>query len=152
MQVLSRLLCAVTLVAASCATWAGATKSEAVSQANAVVAHFKQVGNDQGLKDLNTEPAWKTGGMNITYTDTKGLVLASSLNEKLRGKMTMEIKDPNGKEFIKDAIALVTSKGEGWIDYQFINPETKKVEDRTMYVKRYQASGLDGLIGISISK
>ena len=58
-------------------------------------------GRGAGRKDFNTGPDWKVKGMNVILNDMKGLVLASSLNERLIGKNTLEIKDPNGKEFVK---------------------------------------------------
>jgi signal transduction histidine kinase len=107
------------------------------------------VGVEQATKDFNTGPDWKVKGMNVILNDMKGLVLASSLNERLVGKNTLEIKDPNGKEFVKEMVATAT-KGEGWVDYQFINPETKKLEERSMFVKRLPGSDL--FVGVAITK
>lgn len=140
---------AVTL-AASAACWAaGATKNEAIAQVNAAIAHIKKVGAEQAIKDVNSKDEWKAKGMNVVVNDFKGVVLASSLNPKLVGKNTLEIKDPSGKEFVKEFNATA-SKGEGWIDYQFINPETKKLEERAMFVKK--AAGMDGYVGVAITK
>jgi cytochrome c len=130
--------------------WAsGATRAEAQAQVNAAIAHFKKVGNEQAPKDFNTAPEWKVKGMNLVLNDMKGMVLSSSLNEKLIGRSTWELKDPSGKEFVKD-FAATAQKGEGWVDYQFINPETKKLEERSMFVKR--VPGFEGYLGVAITK
>ena len=56
---------------------------------------------------------------------------------ELDGKDLSGSKDPNGKEFVKEFIATVQKdKNGGWVDYQFINPETKKLEDRSMFVRK----------------
>ena len=137
-------------VVLSSAVWAaGATKPEAIAQVNATIAHFKKVGTDQGIKDVNTSPDWRAKGMNVVINDMKGVVLASSLNEKLVGKQTYEMKDPSGKEFVKEFTATA-QKGEGWVDYQFINPETKKLEERSMFVKKLPA--FEGYVGVAITK
>ena len=128
---------------------AGASKAEATAQVNSAIALFKKVGTEQAVKDINSGADWKVKGMNVIVNDMKGVVLASSLNEKLVGKQTLEMKDPAGKEFVKDFVATA-QKGEGWIDYQFINPETKKLEERSMFVKR--APGFDGFVGVAITK
>lgn len=147
LRCIAGLVASVT-VAASC--WAaGATKAEAVAQVNAAIAHIKKVGAEQGIKDVNSGAEWKTNGMNVVVNEFKGLVLASSLNDKLIGKNTLEIKDPSGKEFVKE-FSATAQKGEGWVDYQFINPTTKKLEDRSMFVKK--AVGVDGYVGVAISK
>lgn len=144
----------LTLFVASAAvvmsSWAaGASRSEAQAQVGAAVAHVKKAGVEQAVKDINTAPEWKVKGMNVIFNDMKGLVLASSLNERLVGKQTLEMKDPSGKEFVKEFTATA-QKGEGWIDYQFINPETKKLEERSMFVRK--VPGFEGYIGVAITK
>lgn len=128
---------------------AGATKNEAIAQVNAAIGHFKKVGPEQAIKDLNTNPEWKVGGMNVVVNDMKGLVLVSSLNDKLLGKSTQEMKDPSGKAFVMEFRATA-EKGEGWVDYQFINPASKKLEERSMFVKKIP--GFDGYVGVAIAK
>lgn len=125
------------------------SKDDARSQANAAAAQIKKVGLDQAIKDINSAPEWKTKEMNVNVVDFKGVVLASSLNEKLRGKDTLESKDPSGKAFVKEFIATA-QKGEGWVDYQFINPVSKKLEERSMFVKR--APGADAFVAVAITK
>lgn len=137
-------------IALAGAAWAnGASRAEAQAQVNAAIAHFKKVGTEQAPKDFNTAAEWKVKGMNVVLNDMKGLVISSSLNEKLIGSSTWELKDPSGKEFVKE-FAATAQKGEGWVDYQFINPETKKLEERSMFVKR--VPGFDGYLGVAITK
>jgi hypothetical protein len=126
-----------------------ASKDDAQTQANAAVTQIKKVGLDQAIKDINSGAEWKTKEMNDNVVDFKGVVLASSLNEKLRGKDTLESKDPSGKAFVKEFIATA-QKGEGWVDYQFINPVSKKLEERSMFVKR--APGAEAFVAVAITK
>ncbi len=150
MSRLSRLIATAALsAAATLSAWAGASRDEAAAHVQAAIAHIKKTGLDQAIKDLNSAPDWKVKAMNVNLVDMKGVVLASSLNERLIGKNTLESKDPTGKFFVKDFIATA-QKGEGWIDYQFINPETKKLEERSMFVKK--APGFDGFVGVAITK
>ena len=132
------------------AAWAnGATRAEAQAQVAAAVAYAKKVGTEQATKDINTGPEWKSKGMNVILNNVNGLVLASSLNERLVGKNTLEMKDPSGKAFVKEMVAAA-EKGEGWIDYQFINPESKKLEERAMFVRK--VPGTDVFVGVAITK
>lgn len=131
--------------------WASATPAEAQAQATAAVAHIKKVGVEQAIRDFNSAPEWKVKAINVNLIDMKGLCLASSLNERLVGKNTYESKDPSGKEFVKEFIATVQKdKGEGWVDYQFINPTSKKLEPRSMFVRK--VPGFEGFVAIAISK
>lgn len=127
----------------------GPSRADAQAQVAAAVAHVKKVGVDQAIKDFNTAPEWKVKSMNVIFDTMKGVVLASSLNERLVGKDTFEMKDPSGKEFVKE-MAATAQKGEGWVNYQFINPETKKLEERAMFVRKVPS--YDGFIGVAVSK
>lgn len=151
MKLFSRVATLLLASALSISAWAsGATRADAQAQSTAALAHVKKVGAEQAIKDFNTAPEWKVKGININFVDMKGMVLASSLNERLVGKNTYESKDPNGKEFVKEFIATVQKeKNGGWVDYQFINPESKKLEDRAMFVRKVE--GFDGFIAVAIS-
>jgi signal transduction histidine kinase len=85
----------------------------------------------------------------VILNEFKGTVLASSLNDRLIGKNTLESKDPSGKEFVKEMVATA-QKGEGWVDYQFINPQSKKLEERSMFVRR--VPGFEVFVGVAITK
>lgn len=139
----------VITAAATMSAWANASKDDASKQVNAFISHSKKVGVEQAIKDANTSPDWKAGGMNVVVNKMNGVVVASSLNEKLIGKETYEMKDPSGKAFVKD-FTTTAQKGEGWVDYQFINPQTKKLEERSMFVKKLP--GYDGYVGVAITK
>lgn len=128
---------------------AGATRAEAQAQVTAAVNHVKKVGIEGATKDFNTGSEWKVNGMNVILNEFKGTVLASSLNDRLVGKNTLESKDPSGKEFVKEMVATA-QKGEGWVDYQFINPQSKKLEERSMFVRR--VPGAEVFVGVAITK
>lgn len=145
----ARVFAIVLAASTLCLSAFAATRDEAKSQVNAAIAHVKKVGVDQATKDFNTGADWKVKSMNVVFNDMKGVVLASSLNDKLVGRNTWEIKDPSGKEFVKE-FAATAQKGEGWVDYQFMNPESKKLEERSMFIKR--VPGFEGYIGVAITK
>ncbi|HUN92360.1 MAG TPA: cache domain-containing protein [Burkholderiaceae bacterium] len=145
-----RTLAAVAGLLLSAAVHAAPSRADAQAQVGAAVDHVKKVGVEQAIKDFNSAPEWKNRGMNVILDDMKGTVLASSLNPRLVGKQTYEIKDPSGKEFVKEFISVASQKGEGWIDYQFVNPETKALEERSMFVRK--VAGFEGFVGVAITK
>lgn len=120
------------------------SKDEAKSLTNAALAHIKQVGNERAFKDFTTDKSnWNKKDLYVIAQDTKGTVLAHGANEKLVGKNLIDIKDQNGKLFVQELIA-VGSKGEGWVDYDWSNPVSKKVEGKSSFVKRIP--GFDGFV------
>ena len=125
------------------------TKDEAKTLVNAALAHIKKVGNDQALKDFTTDKAnWTKKDLYVFVVDTKGVVLAHGVNVKLIGKDLMELKDQNGKLFMREIVDLSSAKGEGWVDYDWAHPITKKAEGKSTFVKRIP--GFDGSVAVGI--
>lgn len=150
MKIAARIVSILFAACLSVGAWAaGVTRADAQGLAGNALAHIKKVGAEQAVKDFNGAAEWKTKGINLNVVDMKGVVLASSLNERLIGKNTYESKDPNGKEFVKEFIATA-QKGEGWVDYVFMNPETKKLEERSMFVRK--VPGFEGFVAVAITK
>jgi signal transduction histidine kinase len=67
---------------------------------------------------------------------TQGVIVAHPKNPKLIGKNLLEVPDPDGKFFRKEIQEVAKTKGTGWVDYKYTNPETKKVELKTTYLKK----------------
>jgi signal transduction histidine kinase len=124
------------------------TKDEAKAMVNAALAHIKSAGNTKAFGDFNTDKAtWTKKDLYVVIQDIKGNVLAHGANEKLVGKNLIDFKDQNGKLFVQELIS-VGSKGEGWVDYDFTNPTTKKVEGKSSFVKRIP--GFDGIVLVGV--
>ena len=43
-----------------------------------------------------------------------------------------DVKDADGKYFIRERIEMANKKGSGWQDYKFVNPLTKQIEPKSM--------------------
>jgi signal transduction histidine kinase len=50
----------------------------------------------------------------------------------------LELRDPDGKFFIKELIAMAASNGKGWVDYKITDPVTKQLGHKSTYVVRYE--------------
>ncbi|MDO8449766.1 MAG: cache domain-containing protein [Rhodoferax sp.] len=124
-------------------------KDEAKALATAALAHIKKVGNDQAFKDFTSDKAnWTKKDLYVFSIDNKGAVLAHGANEKLIGKVLIDLKDQNGKQFMRELVDVAMTKGEGWVDYDWANPTTKKVEGKSTFVKRIP--GFDGGVAVGI--
>jgi cytochrome c len=66
--------------------------------------------------------------------DLEGVVLAHGAEANLLGVNRLNVKDPDGKQYTKEFIAVGQKKGGGWVDYKRMNPETKKIEEKTSFV------------------
>lgn len=144
----AQLFAFIAFACVAAASWAAdVTRSDAQSVAEAAAAHLQKVGLKQAVNDFNSASEWKRKGVNVNLIDMQGNVLASSLNVRLRGKNTLEAQDPTGKVFTKEFISTAR-KGGGWVEYQFINPESKRLEHRAMYVRR---AAHNTIVAIAIS-
>ncbi len=75
--------------------------------------------------------------------------LAHPANPKLVGKNLAELKDAEGKTFMRD-MGDKAKAGGGWVDYKWTNPETKKIQDKSSYV--IPVPGTNYFLGCGIYK
>jgi len=113
------------------------------------VAFIKANGAEKAAQEFTNGSAFKDRDLYIAYTDLSGTVLGHGGNPKLVGKNLTGLKDPDGKLFFQMLVDLAKTKGKGWSDsYKFLNPVSKKIEDKVMYVERVD----DNWIGVGIYK
>jgi signal transduction histidine kinase len=126
------------------------TAAEATAMVEKAIAHIKKVGRDKAFADFNS----KTGGFTdrdlyVVVYDTKGKVLAHGANDKMIGKDVIDLRDNDGKYFVKERVEMMSKPGaKGWQDYKFMNPTTRAIEPKSMYLVRYE----DIIIGCGIYK
>ena len=66
-----------------------------------------------------------------------GKCLAHGANEKQVGRDLIDLKDIDGKPFVRERTELGRSSPKGfWQDYKFTNPTSKKIEPKQMYCER----------------
>jgi cytochrome c len=124
------------------------TREEAKAMTEAAIAHLKKAGNDKAFDDFTKDKAnWNKKDLYVFLFDTDGTIKAHGVNEKLVGKNLIGLKDQNGKEFVKEFV-VVANKGEGWVDYDWAHPVSKKVEGKTTFVKRVAGTNLVMAVGV----
>lgn len=124
------------------------TKAEAQAMVEAALAHLKKVGNEQALKDFTNDKAnWTKKDLYVFLADLEGKMLAHGANDKLVGRNLSNLKDSTGKAFVQEMIS-VAKKGSGWVDYEWADPLTKKVEGKTSFIKA--VPGTDTFVAVGI--
>jgi cytochrome c len=66
-----------------------------------------------------------------------GKCLAHGANPKMIGRDLIDNKDIDGKEFMKERINLMKTNTTAWQEYKFMNPVTKQIEPKEMYLERF---------------
>jgi len=123
------------------------SKDEAKALADAAWEHVKKTGIEKAYKDFTTDKAnWTKKDLYVMAADFKGVTLAHGGNEKLIGKEMLGVKDANGVAFMAKMIETASTKGSGWVDYDWPNPLSKKIEGKSSYVRKLPVG--DGFVGV----
>lgn len=125
--------CALPLYAAN----GGASRADAEAMVKKAVAHIKSGGEAKAYADFTGKAAqFIDRDLYIVVYKLDGTVLAHGSNPKMVGKNLIELKDIDGKAFVKERMDMAKSKSSFWQDYKFTNPENKKIEPKQMYCEK----------------
>lgn len=116
---------------------ANVTPKEAEAMVKKGVAFIKTNGKDKGYAEITAKQGqFKDRDLYLVVYGFDGKVWAHGANEKMVGKVLIDLKDVDGKEFVKERVELGKAKASFWQDYKFTNPENKKIEPKAMYCER----------------
>ena len=138
------LICAIAFpLAVQAQTKANA--SEATALVKKGVAFIKTNGKDKGHLEISN----KTGqfvdrDLYLVVYGLDGVVRAHGANDKMIGKNLIDLKDIDGKEFVKERVEMASAKATFWQDYKFTNPVSKKIEPKSMYCERLDDTAVCG--------
>lgn len=126
-----------------------ATADEALALVKQAVALYKSDGRDKAFAAFqDPKGAFQVKDLYVFVQDVKGNLLSHGKNPGLIGKDLSHLKDANGKEFVQEMMTLAAAGKSGWVDYQWVNPATKKIQAKSSYIEP-----VDGLfIGAGIYK
>jgi len=114
-----------------------ATKDDAVATVKKGIAFIKANGKDKGYAEVsNKEGQFIDRDLYLVVYGLDGTVRAHGANGKMVGKNLIDLKDVDGKAFVKERVDLAQSKGTFWQDYKFTNPVSKKIEPKQMYCEK----------------
>lgn len=114
-----------------------ATAKEAEAMVNKGVAYIKANGKDKAYSEIdNKSGQFVDRDLYLVVYGLDGKVWAHGANQKMVGKNLIDLKDVDGKAFVRERVELAKSKSNFWQDYKFTNPVTKKVEPKAMFCER----------------
>jgi cytochrome c len=125
------------------------TRDDAKAMVDAAVDHVKKVGHEQAFKDFSdkSNKNWQKKDVYVFAYNMDGINVAHGANEKLIGKNLIELKDPNGKLLIQE-LRNTAQKGNGWVEYEWPHPQTKKIESKVSFVRKLQ--NFEGFVGAGV--
>jgi cytochrome c len=125
------------------------TAAEAEALVKKAIAYMKANGKEAAFAEINNPKGRFTDrDLYIFVYDMNGKCVAHGLNLKMIGKDLIELKDADGKQFVKERIEIAKTNGKGWQDYKFTDPISKAIENKRAYVEKYD----DLIVGSGIYK
>ncbi|MFZ6873660.1 cache domain-containing protein [Undibacterium sp. Di27W] len=122
--------------------------NEAKAMVQKAIDAMKKHGVDATIAEINKRDGqYQDRDLYVVVYDMNGKNLAH-LNPKMVGKEMLDLTDVDGKFFIRERIELVKTKGRAWQDYKFVNPTTKQIEPKSMYVEKFENT----IVGCGIYK
>lgn len=123
----------------------GATADQATAMVKKGVAFIKAQGADKGYAEITSKTGqFRLEDLYLVVYGLDGAVLAHGANEKMVGRNLIELKDIDGKAFVKERVEMGKAKATFWQEYKFTNPESKKIEPKSMYCERLEQTVVCG--------
>ena len=129
------------LIIALTAGFAFAQSEGTVKDAQAMlakaVAFYKANGQAKAFAAFDdTKGKFVDRDIYIYVSDMNAKVISHGANPALIGKTLIDLKDSDGKQFMKELVDKAKASPSGSIDYKWTKPSTKKVETKTVFYQK----------------
>ena len=112
-------------------------KNQAKALVKKAVAYVKYQGKEKAIAEIRKPRGmFDKGELYVFAYDLNGVMLAHPKNPELIGKNLIAVPDNEGKLFRKEIVEKAKTKGSGWVDYVYLNPETNELEHKTTYFQK----------------
>ena len=112
-------------------------KDDAKALVKKAAAYVKYLGKEKSIAEISKPRGMFDKGETYVFAyDLQGFMVAHPKNPTLIGKNLIAIPDSEGKLFRKEIVEKAKSKGSGWVDYVYLNPETNEQEHKTTYIQK----------------
>lgn len=129
---LATMLCLLAFAPAQAADLV--TKPEAEAMVKKAIGYIKANGRDKAYTEINRKDGPFTDrDLYMVVYGNDGVVRAHGANLKMINKNLMEIKDVDGKAFVKERVEMAKKNAPFWQEYKFTNPVSGKIEPKAMY-------------------
>ncbi len=126
--------------------------AETQDEVKALTLKAAELVKEKGVAGAHTifhaDGEYKHGEIYVNVIDTEGKWLVYPPKPAGEGKSVLEVKDVDGKFLVKDIIKVAKEKGEGWVEYRWMNPTTNKIQDKVTFVKMVPEHNVIVYIGI----
>ena len=65
----------------------------------------------------------------------EAICCGQGIRPELVGKNMWHLRTPNGRLLFHEIMQMIEANGKGWIEYEWLNPYTKKIQTKCSYVR-----------------
>lgn len=125
----------------------GPTEDEVRDLTLRAAALVAEQGVEPARKIFHAPGAFRHGEIYVNVIDENGSWIVYPPNPRNEGKSVLNVIDADGVPLVREIIRIAVEKGEGWVNYRWLNPVSNRIEPKASYVKRVPARGVIVYIG-----
>ncbi len=115
------------------------TRRHAMDWVGKGIDFYNAAGKGIALAEFtNPKGQFIEGEMYIFALDANGIMLAHGENHRCVGESFIDVKDADGKPFIKELVNLANTNGNGWVEYTWYDPESKEQLPKAVYFEKVE--------------
>lgn len=93
---------------------------------------------------------WYKSGTYIFVNNMKGASVVNPPTPEIEGKNILDMKDANGKAFIREMIEVLKTKKSGWTEYMWPKPGKTEPSKKLSYIKKVELGEEMLIVGAGI--
>jgi signal transduction histidine kinase len=115
----------------------GQSVEEAKAFVQKAIQFYKKTGKAIAMAEFtNPKGPFVQGDMYVFVLNLKGTLLSHGVNEKYIGQDFIDVKDSDGRSFVREIVDVANAKGKGIADYKWYNPKTKEDLQKEVYFEK----------------
>jgi signal transduction histidine kinase len=112
-------------------------KDDAKTLVKQAAAYVKYQGKGKALAEISKPKGmFDKGELYVFAYDLQGVMVGHPKNPALIGKNLVDVPDSEGRMFRREIVERAKSKGSGWVEYLYLNPESNELEHKTTYLQK----------------
>ncbi len=125
-----------------------AAQEEARAIALKAVDLIVEKGLEVAAAEFNRDSEFKHGEIYVNVIDFAGIWRVYPPRPAGVGVSVINVKDPDGRDIVRDILSVARNSGEGWVEYRWLNPSSNRIEPKVTFVKRVPGQELVAYVGV----
>jgi len=113
------------------------SSEDVVSMVESAVKLVSEKGPEVAFRQfMMPEGGYIKGDLYVFVLDLAGNILAHGNSPRAIGTNAIQSRDKNGNYFVRNILLQASTRGYGWVDYEWFSPCTGELASKLVYFKR----------------